>query len=165
MIERFSGTIEMTKRARFLRQQRSAPGRIFWTPLSRAQLGCSFRRQYPVGPYTLDFYCAPSRLAIEVDGGMRACDDQALRDALHDEYFEQRGAETIRFWARDVLFDLVTGVKAIYARLHDRARLLSLALQGQGGGRCEEQGFGFNDPSPDPSHFKGGEKPWSISDD
>jgi len=28
----------------------------------------TFRRQHPIGPYVLDFYCAKSRLTIEVDG-------------------------------------------------------------------------------------------------
>jgi very-short-patch-repair endonuclease len=28
----------------------------------------TFRRQHPIGPYVLDFYCAKARLAIEIDG-------------------------------------------------------------------------------------------------
>ncbi|WP_313104060.1 DUF559 domain-containing protein [Brevundimonas sp.] len=27
----------------------------------------NFRRQHPIGPYILDFYCARLRLAVEVD--------------------------------------------------------------------------------------------------
>jgi very-short-patch-repair endonuclease len=27
-----------------------------------------FRRQHPIGPYVLDFYCAKANLAIEIDG-------------------------------------------------------------------------------------------------
>jgi very-short-patch-repair endonuclease len=27
-----------------------------------------FRRQHPIGPYVLDFYCPAARLAIEIDG-------------------------------------------------------------------------------------------------
>jgi very-short-patch-repair endonuclease len=30
--------------------------------------GHKFRRQHPIGPYVLDFYCAELRLAVEVDG-------------------------------------------------------------------------------------------------
>ena len=31
--------------------------------------GYGFRRQHPVGPFILDFYCPEARLAVEVDGG------------------------------------------------------------------------------------------------
>jgi Protein of unknown function (DUF559) len=38
--------------------------------LQRGQLdGLSFRRQHPLGMYTVDFYCPAIRLAIELDGG------------------------------------------------------------------------------------------------
>ncbi|MHB1354432.1 MAG: endonuclease domain-containing protein [Anaerolineae bacterium] len=32
-------------------------------------LGFKFRRQYPVAPYIVDFYCSEAQLGIELDGG------------------------------------------------------------------------------------------------
>jgi hypothetical protein len=57
------------KQARKLRRDMSLPEVILWEHLRRGGLsGMHFRRQHPAGPYVLDFYCAASRLAIEVDG-------------------------------------------------------------------------------------------------
>ena len=40
-----------------------------WTYLKAKQLdGHRFRRQHSIGGYILDFYCAASKLAIELDG-------------------------------------------------------------------------------------------------
>jgi adenine-specific DNA-methyltransferase len=61
----------MTVVARELRR-RSTPGEeILRAALRNRQLdGRKFRRQQPVGPFVLDFYCSDERLAIEVDGGV-----------------------------------------------------------------------------------------------
>src|SRR5437762_1828340 len=54
------------------REMRKAPTRYearLWTWLRNRRFGAyKFRRQHPVGPYILDFYCHELRLAIEVDG-------------------------------------------------------------------------------------------------
>jgi predicted ATPase len=46
-----------------------------WSRLRRRQLdGFRFRRQHPLGPYVVDFFCAATKLVIEVDGGQHAED-------------------------------------------------------------------------------------------
>ena len=40
----------------------------------------NFYRQYVVGNYILDFYCAKKQLAIELDGGQHYEDDNILYD-------------------------------------------------------------------------------------
>ena len=55
--------------ARRLRRQLSAPEARLWIRLRERALGRPvFRRQHPIVPYVLDFYCAKPRLAIEIDG-------------------------------------------------------------------------------------------------
>jgi len=50
------------------REPTRSEGRL-WTWLRNRQFsGYKIRRQFPVGKYILDFYCAELRLAIEVDG-------------------------------------------------------------------------------------------------
>jgi very-short-patch-repair endonuclease len=50
------------------REPTGSEGRL-WTWLrDRRFSGYKFRKQYPIGKYILDFYCAELRLAIEVDG-------------------------------------------------------------------------------------------------
>ena len=62
--------------------------------------GYKFRRQHPVGPYVLDFYCHNRRLVIEVDGSYH--DDR--RDAARDEWLTiHHDLRVLRFSNRDVL--------------------------------------------------------------
>jgi very-short-patch-repair endonuclease len=47
-----------------------------WSRLRRKQLeGFRFRRQHPLGPYVVDFFCAEAKLIVEVDGGQHADDN------------------------------------------------------------------------------------------
>ncbi|MGZ8417266.1 MAG: endonuclease domain-containing protein [Methyloceanibacter sp.] len=83
-----------------------------WYALRDVQLGASFRRQHPVGPYVFDFYCPSARLAIELDG-----DDYATRtesDSRRTRFLNQRGIRVVRFSNRDVLSNL-RGVKEFIA--------------------------------------------------
>ena len=50
-------------KARQLRRQMSLPEALLWRLLRRAPDGIAFRRQHPIGPYVLDFYCAARKLA------------------------------------------------------------------------------------------------------
>ena len=54
--------------ARRLRRTMTPPEIALWLALRRNGAGLRFRRQQAAGDYVLDFFCAPARLAIEVDG-------------------------------------------------------------------------------------------------
>jgi very-short-patch-repair endonuclease len=42
---------------------------LLWKALRNRQVGrLKFRRQHPIGPYVVDFYCHPNKLVVEVDG-------------------------------------------------------------------------------------------------
>ena len=46
----------------------SLPEVLLWKAIKGRQLrGLQFRRQHPLGPYILDFYCGAEKLAVEVD--------------------------------------------------------------------------------------------------
>ncbi|ODS01819.1 hypothetical protein AUC69_05035 [Methyloceanibacter superfactus] len=90
----------MTTRARTLRRRMSPIEQRLWHALRGTQLGASFRRQHPVGPYVLDFYCARLRLAIELDGDTHA--GRAEHDVLRTRFLEARGIRVLRFANRDV---------------------------------------------------------------
>jgi len=58
-----------------------------------------FRRQHPVPPYVLDFYCDGAKLAVELDGSQHDPEtDRARTSAL-----ERRGLKVIGFWDYEVL--------------------------------------------------------------
>ena len=62
-----------------------------------------FRRQHPVGPYVIDFYCAAARLAVEIDGWGHALGDGPERDERRDAWLRERGIRTMRIPAVEVM--------------------------------------------------------------
>jgi len=97
---RFSRTLGKTAAARRLRRDASKAERKLWHFLQRKQMaGQSFRRQHPLGKYFIDFYCAPLRLAVEVDGGQHNRDDVRARDQQRTRWLKA----VLRFWNNDVL--------------------------------------------------------------
>lgn len=91
---------------------------LLWSLLrSRQFCGFKFRRQHPLGRYILDFYCHDTLLAIELDGGGHACDDQMAYDVVRTKALEGAGIRVLRFWNNDVLNDTESVLEAIYAAL------------------------------------------------
>ena len=84
----------------------SLPEVILWGDLRRGGLrGLPFRRQHPMGPYILDFYCAPAKLAVEIDGAGHDNPVTASHDARRDGWLKAEGVQVLRFAAKDVLND------------------------------------------------------------
>ncbi len=61
--------------------------------------GLRFRRQAPIGPYIVDFFCPQKRLVVEVDGGQHGDD----RDAMRDAWLAAQGYRVLRFWNNEVM--------------------------------------------------------------
>lgn len=78
----------------------SVSERYLWSHLRKKRLGYSFRRQVPVGPYILDFYCGRAALCIEVDGEQHNLTKG--RDDRRDGYLKNLGIETIRIPSLDL---------------------------------------------------------------
>jgi very-short-patch-repair endonuclease len=82
-----------------------------WSRLRRRQLEAfRFRRQHPMGPYVVDFFCADAKLVIEVDGGQHA---DSKTDDARTRWLEARGYRVIRFWNNDVLANTEGALLAI----------------------------------------------------
>jgi very-short-patch-repair endonuclease len=70
-----------------------------WVHLQDGRLGgFSFRRQHPVGPYYLDFYCAKAKLAVELDGSQHEIPSERAHDAARTRYLSHKGIRVLRFW-------------------------------------------------------------------
>jgi len=54
--------------ARAMRRDATRYEARLWRWLRKRPCGYKFRRQVPIGPFIVDFYCAELRLVIEVDG-------------------------------------------------------------------------------------------------
>lgn len=85
-----------------------------WHALRGKRLGgLRFRRQHPLGPYVLDFYCAQHRLAVEVDGAVHATRTASERDAERDQWVERCGVRIVRIQSSLVLSDMEAALRVI----------------------------------------------------
>ncbi len=133
---RFSRTPVMTARARKLRGNLTRAEARLWGALRRGQLnGLKFRRQHPIGAFTLDFYCPNLRLAVEIDGGQHAAQRREA-DARRTRILSEKNIAVIRYWNNDI-FDNLQGVLSdLIGVIEKRAREMnpspSLPLSGGG---------------------------------
>jgi very-short-patch-repair endonuclease len=94
------------QRARDFRHPLTPPEAKVWHAVRKRQLGFKFRRQHPIGRFIGDFYCAESKLVIEIDGDVHGQLSQEEHDRARDAWLVERGYKVIRFPARQVEQDL-----------------------------------------------------------
>ncbi len=105
---------ETVANARRLRRALSPPEARLWVRLRQRAPGLPiFRRQHPIGPYVLDFFCASARLAIEIDGMSHDVENRPERDRRRDAWLEARGVTVMRVPAGDVIRSLDETADAI----------------------------------------------------
>jgi very-short-patch-repair endonuclease len=81
--------------------------------LRQRPAGLKFRKQHPLGPYTLDFYCPAAKLVVEIDGDSHGMGDSPARDRRRDAWLREQGLSVLRFDAADVMRDVESVVTAI----------------------------------------------------
>jgi very-short-patch-repair endonuclease len=119
-------------KARQLRINATDAEKKLWRELRTKHLaGWKFRRQVPLGPYVVDFYCPPAKLIVELDGGQHASDVE--RDQGRTAWLEAEGYEVLRFWNNDVLGN-TDGVLATLLEKLQMKHPLSPTLPREGGG-------------------------------
>jgi very-short-patch-repair endonuclease len=85
--------------ARMLRKRDSWAEKLLWRWLrDRRFSGYKFRREYPFGPYVLDFFCVEANLDIELDGFQHGLPGQVEKDAKRDAWLQAQGIKVLRFW-------------------------------------------------------------------
>ena len=82
-----------------------AEGRM-WLMLKNKQIsGKKFRRQFSVGKFILDFYCAELKLAIELDGAPHFTSVGTHYDEERDKYLSSQGIKILRYENKMVFED------------------------------------------------------------
>jgi very-short-patch-repair endonuclease len=100
--------------ARNLRRALSLPEARLWSRLRQRVAGKPvFRRQHPIGPYVLDFYCAKARLAVEIDGISHDMGDRPQRDLRRDAWLGARGVTVVRIAANELTRSVDDAAEAI----------------------------------------------------
>ena len=90
---------QTTRLARGLRKRETWGERLMWSWLRDKRFSeYKFRRQHPVGPYYLDFFCIEAKLNIELDGSQHGFPENQRADADRDAFLAAKGIKTLRFW-------------------------------------------------------------------
>jgi very-short-patch-repair endonuclease len=105
-------------RAKELRRKLTLPEVILWAAIRGRRLAkARFRRQHPMGPYILDFYCDEAMLALEIDGDGHLHPDQAAHDLRRTIWLQAQGITVYRIAAREVLSNLEGVLESIAHRV------------------------------------------------
>ena len=95
-----------TLRVRSLRKRATQAERELWSQLRRRQLaGLRFRRQFPIGPFVVDFVCLERRLIVEVDGEVHEHAGRIERDVARDRWLMDQGFRVLRLTNAVVMND------------------------------------------------------------
>jgi len=97
--------------AKDFRKEPTPSERLLWQALRGRNLGVKFRRQQPIGPFVVDFFCAQHKLIIEVDGSIHAT--QVERDRERQLLLEACGYRVVRITAHDVEHNVTTVIERI----------------------------------------------------
>jgi very-short-patch-repair endonuclease len=91
------------------------PEAMLWSRLRGRAAGAPiFRRQHPLGPYILDFYCPAAKLAVEIDGFVHATAGQPEHDARRDAWLRAEGLTVHRIDAAEVFADLTAVADSVW---------------------------------------------------
>jgi very-short-patch-repair endonuclease len=87
--------------ARALRRNATDVERTMWRLLRDRRLGgAKFRRQFPIGPFVVDFASIEHWIVVELDGGQHA---ESSSDLRRDEFLTSAGWYVLLFWNNDVM--------------------------------------------------------------
>jgi len=115
----YNRTTEKPRR-QLLRREMPRAEKILWSKLrGRQMLGYKFRRQFSVQTYVVDFYCAPARLAIEIDGDSHFQKGSPARDEARQAAIQSFGIDFLRFRNVEVFEHLEVVLGAIERKLLD----------------------------------------------
>jgi len=104
----------MVEVARDFRKEPTESEDILWQAVRRRQLdGRKFRRQQPIGPFVVDFFCPEERLVVEVDGPIH--DDQIEADRVRQDLLKATGLRVLRLTAAEVEANLTHALEKVAA--------------------------------------------------
>ncbi|MBF0492858.1 MAG: endonuclease domain-containing protein [Deltaproteobacteria bacterium] len=104
---RFQNNPRLKNFRRELRSNQTEAEKLLWQKIRAKQIkGYKFIRQFSISHYILDFYCAETKLGIELDGGGHASPETTLKDLEKENYLKAFGIKVLRFWNTDIYTNL-----------------------------------------------------------
>ncbi|MGH8147090.1 MAG: endonuclease domain-containing protein [Rhodanobacteraceae bacterium] len=120
--------------AKALRGDMTDAERRLWYQLRDGRLDrFKFRRQHPIPPYVVDFYCREAALVVELDGSQHQPNVDAMRTAA----LEKQGLFVLRFWDNQTLTELDAVLNEILHVARDRTLTRPSGAPSPGGERGE----------------------------
>jgi very-short-patch-repair endonuclease len=97
---------------------------LVWSRIRNRRIdGWKFRRQQPIGPYFVDFYCSSARLVVEINGPAHDHPDQWAKDERRVAWLEAQGYRVVRIAVEEISSDLDQVLYRIYAELVAREQM------------------------------------------
>ena len=92
----------LKQRARELRNHMTQEEKKIWYQYLN-HCGYSFKRQYVIPPFIVDFYCADAALVVEIDGSQHyTTEEEELYDRNRTAYLESYGLMVVRLNNRQI---------------------------------------------------------------
>ena len=99
----YHSTKRSEQNAKALRKPLTPAEELFWQMVrNRNLMGLKFRRQHPVGPFVVDFYCHELKLVVEIDGDVHELENVKEYDQQREAYITELGLRVLRFKNEDV---------------------------------------------------------------
>ncbi len=118
---RWRTSVAIARHARDLRKEMTRTEVLLWSRVRHDQLnGLRIRRQHPIDRFIVDFFHAPSKLVIEIDGDVHVEPQQEAYDRERDAWFAEHGYRVVRFTNEDVMLR-IDGVLARILELCEQA--------------------------------------------
>ena len=96
-------TEETLLKSKELRKSLTPEEAVLWTQLKSHKLnGSKWRKQHPIEPYILDFYCASAKIVIELDGSQHYEEKGLESDCKRDAYLKESGITVLRYSNLDI---------------------------------------------------------------
>ncbi len=108
---------EKIEKARYLRQVETEVEKLLWEELRNNKLGEKFRRQHPIGPFVLDFYCPRFKLAIELDGAYHFKEEGKKYDQMRTEFLAANKIKVLRLKNDEIMKSIGKVLQTIKERI------------------------------------------------
>jgi len=102
------------RQARSFRKKSTDAEKRLWACLRNRKLaGLKFRRQHPLADRTVDFFCAETKLAVELDGSGHLGELRQGSDLDREIELYEKGIRILRFRNSEVLENLESVLNSI----------------------------------------------------
>ena len=93
--------IQSRRRSQKLRREQTKEENHLWYDFLKTY-PVQFRRQYPIGPYYVDFFCYQAKLIVELDGSQHTEPEAIAYDRARTAYLQKEGYWVLRISNLDI---------------------------------------------------------------